>query len=51
MPRIWPLRSFPNFLLTVLGSSAIGFYGYGMYRESFFANPIVSEAVKVLGKN
>jgi hypothetical protein len=51
MSRIWPLRSLPNFALTVIGISGVGFYAYGAWYEQYFANPVVAEAVKILGKN
>ena len=51
MARFWPFRSLYNFGLTVLGMCGVSFYGYGMYNEQKFSNPVVAEAVKVLGKN
>jgi hypothetical protein len=51
MGRLWPFRSVTNFGLTVLGLSGIGFYSFGIYNEQNFSNPVVAEAVKILGKN
>ena len=42
MTRFWPLRSLPNFVLTVVGISGVGFYGYGVYNEQNFTNPVVA---------
>ncbi len=51
MGRLWPFRSAINFGLTVLGLSAVGWYTFGIYDERNFSNPVVAEAVKILGKN
>lgn len=51
MGRPWPFRTATNLGLTLLGFGGVGFYIYGIYNEQNFSNPVVAEAVKILGKN
>ena len=47
----WPLRSGGNFLITSLGFIGISFWGYSIYSETKFNQPIIGESVKLLGRH
>jgi hypothetical protein len=47
----WPFRSFSNFAISAIGITAISFWGYSIYSENNFNQPIVGESIKILGKN
>ncbi len=45
------LRSGGKFALTVLGFSAVGYYGYNMYQEQKFLHPTIAESVSTVSGN
>jgi hypothetical protein len=47
----WPFKSFTNFSISSLGFTALAFYGYTIYSEGNFNQPIVGESIKILGKH
>lgn len=52
MNKLWPFRSFPNFVITVFGVSGLGLMYYSVRNESKFSkSPVISEGVKLLGLN
>jgi len=46
----WPFRTYTNFFLTSLGIVGASFWGYSIYSESKFNQPIIGESIKLLGK-
>jgi len=51
MRRLWFFRSSTNFVISVLGVSAVGVTVMNIYREDIFSKPIISEAIKTLSQN
>ena len=47
----WPLRNFTNFTLTAVTLFGVTFVGYSIYSENKFNQPIIGEAIKMLGKH
>ena len=47
----WPFRSFSNFAISAIGITAVSCWGYSIYSENNFNQPIVGESIKILGKN
>jgi hypothetical protein len=47
----WPFKSFTNFAITSVGIIGIGFWGYSIYSEGKFNQPIIAESIKLLGKH
>jgi hypothetical protein len=37
----WPFRSFANFAISAVGITALSFWGYTIYSENNFNQPIV----------
>jgi hypothetical protein len=47
----WPFKSAGNFFISSLGFIGVSFWGYSIYSESKFNQPIIGESIKVLGKH
>lgn len=47
----WPFRSLANFTIASLGVVGLSFWGYSIYSEGKFNQPIIGESVKLLGKH
>jgi len=47
----WPFKGFANFSITCVGFVGMGFWGYSIYSERKFNQPIIGESIKLLGKN
>lgn len=47
----WPFKSIGNFMITSIGLVGVSFWGYSIYSESKFNQPIIGESIKFLGKH
>jgi hypothetical protein len=47
----WPFKGFGNFSITALGIVGLTFWGYSIYSEGKFNQPIIGESIKLLGKH
>lgn len=47
----WPFKSIGNFMITSIGLVGVSFWGYSIYSESKFNQPIIGESIKLLGKH
>ena len=47
----WPFKSAGNFFITSLGFIGVSFWGYSIYSETKFNQPIIGESVKLLGRH
>lgn len=47
----WPFKSIGNFVVTSIGFVGISFWGYSIYSETKFNQPIIGESIKLLGKH
>ena len=47
----WPFKTPGNFFLSSLGFVGLSFWGYSIYSESKFNQPIIGESIKLLGRH
>ena len=47
----WPFKTPGNFFLSSLGVVGLSFWGYSIYSESKFNQPIIGESIKLLGRH
>ena len=47
----WPFKSVGNFAIASIGIVGVSFWGYSIYSEGKFNQPIIGETIKLLGRN
>ena len=47
----WPFKNFGNFAIASVGLCGLSFWGYSIYSEGKFNQPIIGESIKLLGKH
>lgn len=51
MPKLWMFRGRGEFFFAVLAIGIPSYYGYTIYNESKFNNPIVTHSISLLSKH